>query len=311
MNNKNDRKLIALSILVAIIMWSFVMTSTNPSLSKTVRNVPLTIKNQEIMHDRGFALVGKDEVSSVNIKVKGSRSDLANLFAEDLVASVDLGSPTEGIKTLNVKVDAPSGIRIESVSPSSVNFKIEKIVQKDLPVETKISDKIKESKIVKVSEQDRKKITVSGLRNRVEKVEKIVLDIDNEDYLDGKIHDIAIKALDKDDKIVENVDLSQQDVSIAFDVLSIKEVEVLLDGEDSLPNNMKIKEKKISPDKVIIKGEKNVLDKIDSIKTQKIDLSRLKNDEFDQKVELNVPENVELNDRDNFVDIYVKMEKKS
>ena len=35
MNNKNDRKLIVLSILVAVIMWAFVMTSTNPSLSRS------------------------------------------------------------------------------------------------------------------------------------------------------------------------------------------------------------------------------------------------------------------------------------
>ena len=69
MNNKNDRKLIVLSILVAVIMWAFVMTSTNPSLSKTIRNVPLTIKNQEVMQKDGYALVGKDEVASVNVKV--------------------------------------------------------------------------------------------------------------------------------------------------------------------------------------------------------------------------------------------------
>ena len=56
MNNKNDRKLVALSILVAVIMWAFVMTSTNPSLSKTVRNVPLTIKNQEDMQKDYFQL---------------------------------------------------------------------------------------------------------------------------------------------------------------------------------------------------------------------------------------------------------------
>ena len=140
MNKKNDRKLMALSILVAIIMWAFVMTSTNPSLSKTVRNVPLTIKNQELMQKEGFALVGKDEVSSVNVKVEGSRSDLASLSADDLVASVDLGTPSEGIKTLNIKVDGPSGIRVESTSPSNVNFKIEKIVKKELALEIKVSD---------------------------------------------------------------------------------------------------------------------------------------------------------------------------
>ena len=243
MNNKNDRKLIVLSILVAVIMWAFVMTSTNPSLSKTIRNVPLTIKNQEVMQKDGYALVGKDEVASVNVKVEGSRSDLASLSAEDLVASIDLGVPTEGIKTLNVNVDVPSGIRIESVSPSNINLKMEKIVKKDLTVDIKISDRLKESKIINVSEQSTKKITVSGLRNYVDKVDKIVLNINEEEYLDGKIHDIGVKAVDKNGKTVENVDLSQNDVSISFDVLQSKEVGIEL-NYDNLPKICKLQKVK-------------------------------------------------------------------
>lgn len=310
MNNKNDGKLIALSILVAVIMWAFVMTSTNPSLSKTIRNVPLTIKNQEVMQKDGYALVGKDEVASVNVKVEGSRSDLASLSAEDLVASIDLGVPTEGIKTLNVNVDVPSGIRIESVSPSNINLKMEKIVKKDLTVDIKISDRLKESKIINVSEQSTKKITVSGLRNYVDKVDKIVLNINEEEYLDGKIHDIGVKPVDKDGKNVENVDLSQNDVSISFDVLQSKEVGVEL-NYDNLPKNMQIEESKISPNKVIVKGEKSIVDKISAIKTREIDLSNLKNDEFEQRVELEIPQAVELNEGDYFVNIYVKLGKKN
>ena len=310
MNNKNDRKLIALSILVAVIMWAFVMTSTNPSLSKTIRNVPLTIKNQEVMQKDGYALVGKDEVASVNVKVEGSRSDLASLSAEDLVASIDLGVPTEGIKTLNVNVDVPSGIRIESVSPSNINLKMEKIVKKDLTVDIEISDRLKESKIINISEQSTKKITVSGLRNYVDKVDKIVLNINEEEYLDGKIHDIGVKAVDKDGKAVENVDLSQNDVSISFDVLQSKEVGVEL-NYDNLPKNMQIEESKISPNKVIVKGEKSTVDKISAIKTREIDLSNLKNDEFEQRVELEIPQAVELNEGDYFVSVYVKLGKKN
>ena len=224
MKKNNDRKLMALSILVAIIMWAFVMTSTNPSLSKTVRNVPLTIKNQELMQKEGFALVGKDEVSSVNVKVEGSRSDLASLSADDLVASVDLGTPSEGIKTLNIKVDGPSGIRVESTSPSNVNFKIEKIVKKELALEIKVSDGLKESKIINVSNQSASKVTVSGLRNNIDKVDRLILNVDKDEYLDGNIHDISIRPVDKDGNTVENVGLSQNDVSIAFDVLQSKEV---------------------------------------------------------------------------------------
>ena len=53
------------------------------------------------------------------------------------------------------------------------------------------------------------------------------------------------------------------------------------------------------------------MDKIDSIKTKKIDLSNLKDNEFEQKVELEVPEDVELNNPDFFVDVYVKLGKKN
>lgn len=310
MNNKNDRKLIALSVLVAVIMWAFVMTSTNPSLSKTVRGVPLTIKNQEVMQKEGYALVGKDEISSVNVKVEGSRSDLASLSSDDLVASVDLGVPTEGIKTLNIKVDGPSGIKVESTNPSNVNFKIEKIVKKDLPVEIKIPDKLKESKIINVSEQSTKKITVSGLRKNIDKVDKIILNIGKDEYLDGKIHDIEARPVDKSGKTVANVDLSQNDVSISFDVLQSKEVEIELDYEESLPKNMEVIEKKYSPKKVVIKGEKSIIDKIDKIKTEKIDLTNLKNNEFEKSLELVVPEAVEINDGDNFVNVYIKIGKK-
>lgn len=309
MNNKKDRKLMVLSVLVAVIMWSFVMTSTNPSLSKTVRGVPLTIKNQEEMQKDGYALVSKDELTNVNVKVEGSRSDLAYLSAEDLVASVDLGIPKEGIKTLIIKVEAPSGIKVDSVSPSNVNIKIEKIVKKDLPVDVKISDRLKDSKIIKVSEQSPENITISGLRNDIDKLDKLMLKIDDEEYLDGKIHDVAVKPVDKNGKIIENLELSQKYVSISFDVLQSKEVNVEVNYDD-IPKNMKIEESKISPAKVIIKGEKNILDKIDSIKTKKIDLSNLKDNEFEQKVELEVPEDVELNNPDFFVDVYVKLGKK-
>lgn len=310
MNNKNDRKLMVLSVLVAVIMWSFVMTSTNPSLSKTVRGVPLTIKNQEEMQKDGYALVSKDELTNVNVKVEGSRSDLAYLSAEDLVASVDLGIPKEGIKTLIIKVEAPSGIKVDSVSPSNVNIKIEKIVKKDLPVDVKISDRLKDSKIIKVSEQSPENITVSGLRNDIDKLDKLMLKIDDEEYLDGKIHNVAVKPVDKNGKIIENLELSQKYVSISFDVLQSKEVNVEVNYDD-IPKNMKIEESKISPVKVIIKGEKNILDKIDSIKTKKIDLCNLKDNEFEQKVELEVPEDVELNNPDFFVDVYVKLGKKN
>ncbi|MDY3006900.1 hypothetical protein HV819_11280 [Anaerococcus sp. AGMB00486] len=309
MNKKNDRKLMILSILVAIIMWAFVMTSTNPSLSKTIRSVPLTIKNQEQIQEQGYAIVGKDEVSSVNVRVEGARSDLIGLSSEDLIASVDLGSASEGIKTVNVKVNGPSGIRVESITPSNINFKIEKIVEKKLPVDIKIDDKIKDSKIIEVAEQSPTEVSVKGLRKNVDKVEKILLKVKDEKVLDGKIHDIGIIPVDKDGNLVEKVELSQNDVSISFDVLASKEVDVKLDTVGSLPNNMQIKEEDINPQKVVIKGEAAVVEKINSISTKKINLSEISDKNFEKSVELEIPNGISLNDNDGYVNVSFKVGK--
>lgn len=309
MSEKDNRKLIILSILVAIIMWAFVMTSTNPSLSKTIRSVPLTVKNQEQIQEKGYAIVGKDDVSSVNVKVEGSRSDLINLSNEDLIASVELGSPNEGIKTVNVKVDGPSGIRIEKVIPSNINFKIEKIVEKTLPVDIKIDDDIKESKIIEVSEQSPKKVTIKGLRDNVDKVDKLLIKIEDDKVLDGKIHDIGIVPVDKNGKLVENVELSQNDVSISFNSLASKEVNVKLETVGSLPDDMKIKQEVINPKKVVIKGEAKAVEKIDSIKTKSINLSEITDDTFEGNIELEVPEGIMLNDNDGYISVVLKFGK--
>lgn len=309
MSKKNDRKLIILSVLVAIIMWAFVMTTTNPSLSKTVRNVPLTIKNQENLQQKGYALVGKDEISSVNVRVEGSRSDLVGLSSEDLVASVDLGSPSEGIKTLDVKVDGPAGIKVEDVNPSNINFKIEKIVNKTLPIEVEIGDDLKDSKIVEITEQAPKEVEVSGLRKDVDRVDRIVASVDDEKYLDGKIHNIGLKPLDKDGKIVENVELSTNSLSISFDVLQTKEVEVKLEVKNELPGAMKIKETKINPESVVIKGDASTIDDIDEIKTEKLDLSNIKTLTYKENLKLALPEGVGLNDNNGQVEVSVKISK--
>lgn len=309
MNKKNDRKLIILSVLVAIIMWAFVMTTTNPSLSKTVRNVPLTIKNQENLQQKGYALVGKDEISSVNVRVEGSRSDLVGLSSEDLVASVDLGSPSEGIKTLDVKVDGPSGIKVEDVNPSNINFKIEKIVNKTLPVEVEIDEDLKDSKIIEITEQAPKEIEVSGLRKDVDRVDRIVSSIDDEKYLDGKIHNLGLKPLDKDGKTVENVELSTNSLSISFDVLQTKEVKVKLDVKNEIPGAMEIKEAKINPQTVVIKGDASTIDDIDEIKTEKLDLAEIKTLTYKENLKLVLPEGVGLNDNDGQVEVSVKISK--
>ena len=86
MNNKNDTKLKILSVLLAIFMWTFVINSTNPTVNKTYRNIPVVIKNQDNLEKSGYTIVGNDESLTTNIKLKGTREKLVGLKTSNIYA---------------------------------------------------------------------------------------------------------------------------------------------------------------------------------------------------------------------------------
>ncbi|MDD7306427.1 MAG: CdaR family protein [Peptoniphilaceae bacterium] len=309
MDDKKDKQLVIMSIIVAIFMWAFVQSTTNPSLTKTIRNVPLSIRNLENIQNKGYELVGKDQVEFVNVKVEASRSDMLSLDSEDLVASVDLQSPSEGIRSLNVDVDTPTGVKVIDIDPKKVNLKIEKVIEKKITPKFDITAKLKEGRIIEVNEMYPDEITVKGIRSSVEKISQIKATVDKEDYLNGKIHNIDLIALDKDGNKVDDISLSANQISLSFKVSETKEVPIKLMVKGDIDDEYEIKSAKIVPDKIILKADKAVLSKISQIETQTLDISKVKSN-IDGKLDLVIPDNVEIYDGEKRVTYNITLKKK-
>ncbi len=309
MDDKKDKQLIIMSIIVAIFMWAFVMTTTNPSLTKTIRNVPLSIRNLENIQNQGYELVGNDQVESVNVKVEASRSDILNIDNEDLVASVDLQSPSEGIRSLNINVDTPTGVKVVDIEPKKVNLRIEKVIEKKLTPKLDIKDKLREGRIVEVNEMYPDKVSVRGIRSKVEKVEELRAVVDKEDFLNGKIHNIDLEALDEKGEKVEGVSLSASQISLSFKVSETKEVPIKLVTKGDVGEDYKIKSAKVTPNSIIIKGDKSVLSKVDELDTQIVDITGIKTNQ-EGKIGVLLPDNVEIYDEDKEVNYNINLVKK-
>ena len=309
MDDKKDKQLIIMSIIVAIFMWAFVMTTTNPSLTKTMRNVPLSIRNLENIQNQGYELVGKDQVESVNVKVEASRSDILNIDNEDLVASVDLQSPSEGIRSLNINVDTPPGVKVVDIEPKKVNLRIEKVIEKKLTPKLDIKDKLREGRIVEVNEMYPDKVSVRGIRSKVEKVEELRAVVDKEDFLNGKIHNIDLEALDEKSEKVEGVPLTASQISLSFKVSETKEVPIKLVTKGDVGEDYKIKSAKVTPNSIIIKGDKSVLSKVDELDTQIVDITGIKTNQ-EGKIGVLLPDNVEIYDGDKEVNYNMNLVKK-
>lgn len=305
---KGDKQLIILSIVVAIFMWTYVTSSTNPSTNRSFRNIPIIIQNQDKLEDRGYTIVSKDDISVANVKLTGSRDDILSLKPEDIQASINVSDAKEGIKSVDVKVDTPTGIYVDSTDPAKVNLNIQRIIEKTMPVNVVISDKLKDGRIVEVNEQEPKELKIKGPESVINQVDRIEAHIDDPEYLDGKIHNVNLMVLDKEGKNVDGASLDFKDVNLSFLVYETKKVEVELKVRGEVAAGFIETLRAVSPDTVVIKGPGQVIRDIESIPTQTLIAGAIRSSKAGE-VKLDLPEGVNVYDGDDIVNYRIDVQR--
>ena len=307
-NATSDKQLLVLSIIVAIFMWTYVNTSTNPSANRSFRNIPIIIQNQDKLEEKGYTIVSKDDITSVNVRITGSRDNVLSLKADDIQASINVMDAKVGINSVNVKVDTPTGIYLDSIDPAKINLNIQRIIEKKMPVNIVIADKLKDSKIVEVNEQNPEEITIKGPESLVNQVDRIEAHIDDSEYLDGKIHNVGIKVLDKKGQSVEGLNLDNKDVNLSFFVYETKKVKVKLDFRGDIASGYSETSSQVSPDTIVIKGPGQVIRDIDEISTRPLVLSYIRSSKYGE-IKLDLPEGIEVYDGDDTVTYKIEVQK--
>ncbi len=83
---------------------------------------------------------------------------------------------------------------------------------------------------------------------------------------------------------VEIIDIHPKEMNIELDILGQMEVPVKVQFYGEIPKNKKLKEFKVSPDKIKIKGPVNLLKNINKIETAPVNMALLKKDEGELKL---------------------------
>ena len=310
MMKTTDNKLKILSVLLAIFMWTYVTNSTNPNVNKVYRGVPVVIKNQDDLERNGYTIIGNNDNITTTLKLKGSREKLIDLRPENIYASVDISDLKEGVQSLNIKVDIPSGINVEDADPSQITLNIQKVIEKRLPVNYVISDQIKDGKIVELNEINPKEITVKGPASLINKVDRAEVKIDDPSLIDGQVHNVNINILDRSGKKIANLDTSDEDANISFRVFETKRVSIKIDANGSINPSYEMTEAYTAPDSIVIKGPESIIKEIDEVSTEPINLFNLKTSKSGE-VKLKLPESVEVYDGDDVVTYKIDVQRKA
>lgn len=290
-SNINNLPLKIFSVLMAIVLWSYVVLVADTERTVEFRNIPIIIDNAEL-EERGLVVVSPIK-PTVRVKLNGQISVLKDIDDSELIARVDLSNYDEGQAVVRINIEDIKDIprsQIEVV-PKTMKFEIEKIIEREINIDTVLDGEIPKGYVSGQPELSEKIVKIKGPRSLVESVDRAVVNVGlTNETEDIKKNGLPITIYNKEGEEIQDIskDISKVDVQIS--VSQIKKVSIEPNIINRSAENQDVKYMLV-PQVVEIMGKKADLDKIDKIKTKPIDATTIYTG---MAVTLDIPRNTHL-----------------
>lgn len=175
--HKKKLKTIALSVLLAIILWFMVIYVNDPDITTTVSNIDVRFIGESELRDRDIALTGRDNIPPISMVVTGKRSDLMN-FIDDIYVQVNVSDiDSAGEFNLSGSISVPTTrITVEKENYSNIPIKAEELIEKEVDVTVKQTGTLKNKLVQSLS--DTSKVMISGAASEINEVQGAVATVD-------------------------------------------------------------------------------------------------------------------------------------
>ena len=109
-NKLSKRKAVymALSVLVAVIIWIFVDVSAGRIVTTEANAVPVEFTGETGLTDRGLMRLEEGTDTTVSLELQGTRWDIAKLDKSQLRVQVDLSGVTAMYSVITIPPIAPA-----------------------------------------------------------------------------------------------------------------------------------------------------------------------------------------------------------
>ncbi len=116
-----------LSLLIAIGLWLYVMVTVDPTVTTSIRNIPVEKTNEKVLKDLGMSAT-LDSPETVDIVIKGARSNVNEAKKSEVTATVDVSNCDYGENEAKIKIEFPdkiSGVTVDSMSEEKAVFTVQ------------------------------------------------------------------------------------------------------------------------------------------------------------------------------------------
>lgn len=270
-----------ISLVFAFIVWCSVVAGTNPERMKVVENVPLQVEGVEELEAKGLCIDSllTEIPKSVTVSVKAGVDYHRLINNSTITAKINLSSVNEaGEAKLDVYCSVGVGnSTITATNPSSVTLSIDQLASKTIPVSAKLADETKDGYYVSSIEVLNDEITVSGPKNKIDKIASGVANINVSDITESKKLSAPVTLLDNDGNELNGILTNENKLYtiVNVNILPTKDISVSLkDLQNAIINiapDYEVYGVVSTPSIVTIAGEQDTIDAVSELSFDIID----------------------------------------
>lgn len=294
------------AVIIALILWSYVMSIENPETTWEHKDIEVVFNNTEALDKNSLVIMSPKE-ATVSVKISGKKSDRLN-SSEAIKAQVDLSGYSEGQRKvpINVTLSQSSNLKITDYEPKEILFTFDKIISIDKPVTIRTEGDLAPGYVLGDISTKSENILLRGPRTWVNEVSEIIANIKLADRKENINVTAPIKLIDDQGNNVTGVKYEPNIIDVSIPVYRTTTVPIEIQTVNELPENYEVTDININPSSVKLKGDKNIVN-LRSVQTKPIDINSFI-ENADIVTELELPSNVSLLNPNEKITVSLKIE---
>jgi len=269
-----------LALFLAIVLWIYVTHQRNPVLEQAAR---VSLEQQGLPAN----MIIRDMPSAVTVYYRSSMGRLALVSAAEFEARVNLAGSGAGTHSLPVRVQAPAGVEVVRVSPERVTVTLDRITEKNVPVTVNVlgtpAPGYKRLEPVVTPPV----VNVKGPLQLLKEINRVAVSVDIGGTSTGVEQVLPVSTG------VKNVELHPDTVKVTVPVEPLPSRAVMVEPrvKGTPAEGFRVKSVTVEPDTVQVTGVEELLDGLETLRTEPLDISGAGGD-ITGKVEVILPEQV-------------------
>jgi len=296
-----------LSILFAFLLWLIIVNVEDPLTTRTFSDIEVTKINEAIITSEKKAIEYRDG-ELVTVKVRGKRSVVDRMTADDIYAYADLEKKSI-TGAIDIQIELPNNITIVEKQPTMMMVKLENIVTVQKEVQPYMEGEPQDGYVYLDPIVTPNYIEVEGPESQVALIKSVLVPVN----VEGVTRDVTLygspKILDESNNILQGIKKSASQVQIQVPIEKLKTIDIKDSIALKVAEGYELISMTFSKREIQVRGKSAAIDALKSVVVSDIDLSTLTEDTIlSVNVDELLPSGINLYNEEQMIEIKIDIE---